>query len=314
MSAVNDLAGKVVLVTGATGFIGRHVVRRIENGLGARLVLLSRRFPSDVGKGAALVTAALEELSPETWRKAGIEQVHVVLHLGAFTPKTRDAADRVDAVYGDNLIGTRSLLDSLPSVPDVIVFSSTLDVYAPVPDGVALDETSPLGPTTLYGSSKLFCEHLVQVYARTQGCRAAILRYGHIFGPGEEAYGKLIPHTIRQLLRGEAPTVYGDGKAERDFLYVEDAVEATLRAAVSHNPDVGPINIVRGTSRPIRDIVEMLANLTGFRGPIQFRSDRPGGPSLRFDNRRMRETLGIWNLVSLEDGLKQEVEHAKGLR
>jgi nucleoside-diphosphate-sugar epimerase len=174
-----------------------------------------------------------------------------------------------------------------------------------------LTEASPLGPTTLYGGSKLFCEQLVRAYGRTSGCRTALLRYGHIFGPGEEAYGKLIPSTIRRLFTAESPTLDGDGSAERDLLYVDDAVEATLRAAVAHQREIGPLNVVRGASMPIRDVVNILVRLTGFPGPVMFRTDRPAGASLRFDNRLMRDTLGTWPLVSLEEGLRREVDHAK---
>lgn len=311
MAGLTGLKGKTVLVTGASGFIGRHLVNRIEDAGGVDLVVVARGPRRSAGTGTTLVPVSLERVSLETWRKAGIDRIDVVLHLGAFTPKTRETADDVEAVYRDNLWGTRSLLNSLPSTPEAIVFSSTLDVYAQTEGGVATSESSSLGPTTLYGSSKLFCEQLVTTYARRRGCGSAILRYGHIFGPGEEAYGKLIPHAIRQLLRGEAPTLDGDGSAERDLLYVGDVVEATLRAAGCGNRELGPVNIVRGASQSIRAVIEILARLTGFRGNIPLRSDRPVGRSYRFTNTRMREMLGDWPLVSLEDGLEREVEYMK---
>jgi len=313
MHALNSLEGKTILVTGATGFIGTHLVRRLHENSGIHLVLLSRKRTGESLGGITWVTAALDELTPETWQAAKVEQIDVVFHLGAFIPKSSETSNCVEAVYKDNLLGTRGLLESLPSEPERIVFSSTIDVYAPLLEGATLTESSPVGSASLYGASKLFCEQLIRTYARQHGCGYAILRYGHIFGPGEEAYKKLIPQTIRQLMRSEAPVLYGDGSAERDFLYVEDAVEATLRAATSDLQELGPVNIVRGESSPIRKIVETLIQLTEFTGGIQYLADKPVGYSLRFDNKKLGELLGKWNLVSLEDGLRQEVEYFRSL-
>lgn len=314
MHALEFLHGKTVLVTGATGFIGSHLVNRLRAAKDIHLVFLSRKSVTENCKNVTWVTASLEQLSLNAWLAAGVKRIDVVLHLGAFIPKSGDAADQVEAVYRDNLLGTRFLLESFPSLPERIVFASTIDVYASSSDTIALSESSPVGPANLYGASKLFCEQLVRAYARKHRCDHAVLRYGHIFGPGEEAFQKLIPQTIRQLMRGEAPVLYGDGSAERDFLYVEDAVEATLRAAVSDTHELGPINIVGGRSRPVRDIVETLMSIVNFQGSIQYLTDKPAGLSLRFDNKRMRDGLGDWDLVSLEDGLKLEVEHFQNLR
>lgn len=309
---MNALQGKVLLVTGATGFIGRCLVSRLQAIPGVRLVLLSRHPQEHSRPNTVWIRGSLESLSPETWRAAGVECIHTVFHLGGFTPKSARYADDVDAVYRDNLLGTRALLESLPETPERTLFSSTLDVYGRVTQTV-LDDTSPLRPVTLYASSKLFCEQLVHTYARDRGCSYTILRYGHIFGPGEEAYRKLIPETIRRLVRGHAPVVHGDGSATRDYLYVTDAVEATLRAATSSVHHLGPVNIVRGSSRPIREIVEILKQITGCSLPTRFTADGSPDRSLSFDNCRMRMLLGDWPLVSLEDGLREEVTYFKGL-
>jgi nucleoside-diphosphate-sugar epimerase len=302
------LDGRSILVTGASGFIGAHLVDRLRQISDARLVLLSRRArPGDGRAGETWISAPLAGLTEGTWRAAGFEGIDVVFHLGAFTPKAASQADDVACVFEDNLIGTRALLESLPAPPGRFVYASTLDVYAPPREGEVLDESSRLGPSGLYGASKLFCEQFVEGWGRRVGCGAVVLRYGHIYGPGESAYRKLIPQAIRGLLRGEPPVLHGGGRAERDYLYVGDAVEATLRAAAGP-PDLGPVNIVSGRSRPIREIVALLARLTGYDGPIESRDGDVPGRSLRWDPSRMRARLGEWPLVPLEDGLWREVE------
>ena len=313
MKYQSALENKTILVTGATGFIGARLVNRLRQVKNARLLLLSRKPVADSNKGGEWICSALDQLTSKQWRQAGVEQIDAVFHLGAFIPKSTADANHIPEVFRDNLIGTRVLLESLPSVPECVVFASTVDVYGPLSEAGPLNEESALGPATLYGASKLFCEKLVQTHANQLGCRCAILRYGHIYGPGEEAYAKLIPQLIRRQLQGESPVLYGDGSAERDFLFVDDAVEATLRAAVSSDHRLGPVNIVRGTSVPIRTIAEILAKCIGVSRDITYLKDKPKGYSLRFDNSLMSEVLGTWNLISLEDGLKREVEYFRSI-
>jgi UDP-glucose 4-epimerase len=304
---VNPLSRKTILLTGATGFIGTHLANRLRQLPDIHLVLLTRQPLSPIAQ-ETVVRSSLDQLTRSTWAEHGISKIDVIFHLGAFTPKRGSEANAIEAIYRDNLIGTRALLESLPNAPEKIVFSSTLDVYAPPTEGQVLIEDSRLEPAGLYGASKLFCEQLVKIHALQQGCGYAILRYGHIYGPGEAAYAKLIPQTIKALLNNESPTLYGDGSALRDFMFVADAVEATMRAAVSTHMHLEPINIVSGDSRPIRFYVELLAEILNTSRNIQYLSEKPNGPSLRFSNLRLRETLGHWEAVDMREGLRQEVE------
>jgi nucleoside-diphosphate-sugar epimerase len=118
----------------------------------------------------------------------------------------------------------------------------------------------------------------------------------------------LIPQTIKALINNERPTLYGDGSAMRDFMFVDDAVEATIRAAVSRHVHLDPINVVSGDSRPIQFYVEMLAEILNTALEIRYLREKPNGPSLRFSNRKLRETLGHWDAVDMRDGLRREVE------
>ena len=302
------LEGKTLLVTGATGFIGSHLVARLRQIRGAKLVLLSRRPRPPEADSVIWIQADCQILSPQLWHSVGVSRLDYVFHLAAETPKVGGATES-DSDYVGNLTGTVALLESLPTVTKRFIFASTLDVYAPFNSGETISETSPIGPCGPYGVSKAACEHAVDEYSRSRGFNCTVLRYGHIYGPGEEAYCKLIPQAIRQLLLGQSPVVYGDGSTERDYLYVADVVEATLRAATSGKPSDGPVNIVRGVSIPIRSVVETLASLTNFRGNIRYLTDKPPGNSLRFDNRKMRVELGDWLAVPLEIGLRREVDY-----
>lgn len=303
--------GKTILVTGATGFIGSHLTDRLKQVRDVRLVLLTRQTNPAKLDSTTWVQSDCQSLSPKTWSSRGITRFDYVFHLAAETPKVAAVPGTTDS-YNTNLTGTVALLESLPEPPKRFVFASTLDVYAPVTSNESINEASPIGPKGPYGISKVACEEAVANYSQSHGLDCVTLRYGHIYGPGEGAYLKLIPQAIRQFLQGQSPDVYGDGSAERDYLYVADLVEASLRAAIC-DPTSRPINLVRGQSVPIRSIVETLAKLTNFAGTIRYLADKPSGNSLRFDNQRMRELLGEWTATPLEIGLQREVEYFRTL-
>lgn len=304
-------AGKTILVTGASGFIGRALLARLERESGAKLVVLSRQGGA-LSPSCTRVQLVLEELTSNSWIDHGVERVDIVFHLAGFIPKRAGDANSIDDAFRSNLTGTRMLLESLPSRPAMFVFFSTIDVYAPAVSG-PVTESSPVDPPTLYGASKFFCEKLVTTHAREHGYDCAILRVGHTYGPGEDAYEKLIPEAIRALLDGKAPVVFGDGSVLRDFMYVDDVVEAAIRSASLSAPEAAPINVVGGRPRPVRDVVDMLTEISGSALPVEYRRDLPGGRSLEFDNTRMRDTLGSWEQVLLGEGLIREVEYFRRL-
>ncbi len=282
-----------ILVTGAGGFIGRRVAARLREAGNARILSLERS------------SVALEALDRAYWRGLRADTIDVVFHLGAYTPKDAASADLIDPIVASNVNGTAALLASLPSTPRHLLFASSLDVYKRV-IGRTIDETSEVGPATLYGASKLFGEELVRSYARTTGCAYSILRLGHVFGPGEERYRRVIPNLIRAMLGGDEPQLSGDGTTERDYLYVDDAVSAIV-AASTLSERIDPINVVRGESISILNIAEHVAELTGYKGAFCFSGEN--GDSLRFDNGALTRTLGVRSFVPFADGLAREIAH-----
>jgi nucleoside-diphosphate-sugar epimerase len=320
VTGVEVLRAKSILVTGATGFIGRHLVTRLASVEGAKVLALARsidggsRPPHWEEAGVVAIPCALENLSPRTWAESGISRIDLVVHLGSHTPKAQAEADDFEPLERTNIRGTRRLLESLPGPPSKVVFASTLDVYKPPDDGQPITEATPLGPVTLYAASKLFSEAQVRLFARSRGIGDAILRYGHIYGPGEGAYRKLIPETIKRVLADAPPTLRGSGEELRDFLYVDDAVEATVRALLSPAPSLGPLNIVHGESVRVVDLLDMVLAASGKNLPVIREETQRNGRSFRFDNKAMREALGAWTLVTLEDGLRRELEAFKESR
>ena len=151
-------------------------------------------------------------------------------------------------------------------------------------------------------------------WAAQSGVEAAILRYGHVYGPGEGAYQKLIPHTIRTVLAGQNPVIYGDGSPERDCVYVSDVVEATVRCATSDRVPVSPVNVVSGVSHPIMDIVQQVIEAAGSTVTVDRKPSQGSDRSFRFDNSAMHANFGTWRLTPLDEGLRTEVDHVRSGR
>jgi UDP-glucose 4-epimerase len=288
--------------------VGAATVRTLARSPDTRVIALARSRPAgDARQNVDWVECALEELTPSHWPFTASTAVDALVHLAAFTPKNAGERDRARDIIDTNVVGMRALLASLPSPPRRLVFCSTLDVYAPAAFDGVVDERSPIGPVGLYGLSKLFGEGLAESYARSAGIEHVTLRLGHVYGPGEERYAKLVPETIRRLLAGTPPRIAGDGRDTRDLLYVDDAAEALARSCVAPLGDSHTINIARGESYPIHDVVDTIATLIGYQGPVERVPRSTDAHSTVFDTSLMTQVLGSWTFVPLVDGLRQEL-------
>ena len=283
---MNSLSNKTILVTGSSGFVGSKLVSRLIHD-GVNVICLPRN----------------QELKCD-------DKIDILFHLGAFTPKTPKMANSIDDIYRSNIMATHSLLQSLPNIPERIVFSSTLDVYA-ISDNDATTEMSKVDPPSLYGSSKLFCEKLITTFAMQNNCKYSILRYGNIYGPGEAAYAKLIPQTIRAILSNISPNIHGNPNALRDFVYIDDVIEATIRSVTHVTDSIEPLNIVSGTSYSVEFFVRKIIEIFNSTISINYTDQDILGISRSFNNSRMLDLLGKWNQIAINDGLQKEIEYFK---
>jgi nucleoside-diphosphate-sugar epimerase len=304
---------RCVILTGASGFIGRHLLERLLADETTRVVVVGRHRPDTLRDRGIFVESDLTKLSAERLAEACSDEVDTVFHLAAAMPKNREQANRWEEMLRGNVEATARLLQALVLAPRRFVFVSTIDVYRPMVPGEALTEETPVEPAAIYGAMKFCAEHLVRIEARRRQFGCTVLRLGHIYGPGEEAFEKLIPQVIRRLLQGNPPVMIGTGNVLRDFLFVQDAVEALVRSALSPAAASQTINIVSGRPVTLRETIETLIQVSGRSVGIEIRADQPDGVSFRFENSRMRRLLGEWPLVPLKEGLKREFAYAASI-
>jgi nucleoside-diphosphate-sugar epimerase len=276
-----------ILLTGETGFLGRGVRRSLE---------------ADPELSLTLLGARLGDLEPGSH-----PDVDVVVHLAAWTTKGAGQSD-VKQIVDSNVLGLQALLGALDPPPRRVVFASTADVYGIRGEG-ELTELSRLDPIDSYAASKLLGEHIVIEDARARGYEACIMRVGHLYGPGEEAYEKFVPASIRALMKGRPPTVVGDGRTRRDLMYVDDAAEAIRRLVGLRDGIPRCVNLAAAETYTLEEIAQTLIEIVGFIGRIRYLSDHANPPSVSFDTGLLRETIGDWRRVTLSDGLRSEIEH-----
>lgn len=271
MDALANLSGRRVLVTGATGFVGRHVVQQ-GLALDVELHALSRTERRSAG-----VRWWQGDLLDEDVIKQVLSQVQPdgILHLAAGGVAYGAARNR--NVLQVNIEGLAILLDAIQEAgikPHVVLAGSGLE-YAP--QDRPLREDDPIAPNSVYGVSKAAATHLARLYAAS--FPITILRLFSLYGPGEQE-PRVVPYVIAQARRG-LPVELTSGEQVRDYTYVTDAAEGFWRALAS--PPIAPAfrvwNLASGFSITLRSFLEMLAQLLGQRGL---------GPDLRFGARPYR--------------------------
>jgi UDP-glucose 4-epimerase len=301
------------LVTGGAGFIGSNLsdalLARGDEVIVVDDLSTGRRENLDraLANGATLVEAdirdraALEEIT-------GRERPEVIFHLAAQIDVRKSIADPAfDAAI--NIGGTANVLEAARAAEARrVVFSSTGGAIYGEGEGqqLPLAEDAPLAPEAPYGQSKFAGEGYLSLFERLYGLSTIPLRLGNVYGPRQDPLGEagVVAIFCGRLREGKQPTVFGDGKQTRDYIYVGDVVAAMLAAAESEA--TGPVNIGTGVETDVLELVSALGELGGDGGfKPEFAPPRTGEVArISIDPARAASELGWTPRMGLKEGLR----------
>jgi UDP-glucose 4-epimerase len=296
------------LVTGGSGFIGSNVVRALlERGDDVRVL---DNFSTGSRANLAGVDVEVVEGELRSYERvhAAVRGVEVVFHLGALGSVPRSVQDPLTS-SAVNVEGTLNvLLAARDEKVRRVVFSSSSSIYGSSGELPRTEEMAP-DPISPYGVAKLAAERYCVSFSRVyESFETVVLRYFNVFGPRQSPYSQyaaVVPLFITHIAAGEPIVVYGDGEQSRDFTYVDNVVDATLRAADAPGASGRIFNVAAGSPASVNELAATIGRILG--KPVQ-REDAPPRPGDVRDSwadvRAAREALGYEPLVTLEQGLQ----------
>jgi len=305
-----------VLITGAAGMYGITLTRRLLAEYSHVEVIGVDDFSRDYhgsdpltveaeqsprltiqrGDFAALSTERLEDLRPDA-----------VVHYAARI-SVPESMDYPSSYFSNNEDGTFRLAHAIAGMrrPPTLIYASSPEVYG-APVRVPMDESHPLQPRSVYAATKVACEmHCLAIY-RWWGHPVVVIRNFNTFGPYQNlaGYPAVIPSFITRALRNEPLRVEGDGTQTRDFMYVDDAVDAYVRVLMAGPRLAGSVfNIGTGRQTSIYEVAEVVVSATNSKSAIEVSPGRRSDlPALCADTGRIEHELGWRAVTSLEAGI-----------
>lgn len=285
-----------ILVTGGSGFIGRHVVSDLLSaGAQVRVVDLAPHPDPTVD----LVQGDIAD--PRTLDEATDGGIDAIVHLAAVTSVLK-SMEHPEETYRTNVEGTNALLQAGRAAgARALVFASTNAVVGPM-EGPAITESGSLRPLTPYGATKAAGEMLMSAYTASYGLRCVVLRLTNVYGPGMQAKDSIVARLMRAVRLGRTFEIYGDGRQVRDYIHAGD-VTAAVRSGLLNPGWAGPVVIGAGRSLSVLEVVEAVRHVTGAELSVTHGPARPGEmPAVIVDPSRAL-SLGWSPQFGFEDGL-----------
>lgn len=308
----SQLKGAAVLISGVTGFIGRHLARAL-NVSGAGVYGLSRTGVLDFTEGHCFVC----DISDRARVNEIIREVRpsYVFHLAANKARSAEIKDFRQCI-DQNLIGTLNLLEAcqLSSCTPRLITLGTCEEYGGA--DAPYFETMREAPVSAYSCSKVAATQLLQTFHRIHGFPVVVLRPSLAYGPGQ-GDEMFLPALIRSLMSGQRFAM-SRGEQTRDYVYIDDVIAALLQAAVCSDATGQVINISSGEPTRIVDVTKLVVGLIGNSietlldiGKIEYRQ----GEAMNYwaDRSKAKQLLGWEPNVSLRDGLARTVEYYRSI-
>src|SRR6202042_1688849 len=298
------------VVTGGAGFIGSNTVDELVK-RGHSVVVLDdlsagkEENLAEVRNKITFIKGSITDI--EIVRKA-MHEADYVLHLAARTSVPRSVKDPI----GSNTINIDGTLNVLVAARDAkvrrVVFAASSSAYGESASLPKIETMRP-APISPYGVTKYVGEMYAQVFGRVYGLENACLRYFNVFGPRQDPtsqYSGVLSRFMLAVIEGQAPVIYGDGEQSRDFTYVENIVDETLRACEAPEASGLVFNGGTGARITLNQVLKMLSRITGQTIQAKYDVARNGDiRDLQADVSLARKILGYEPRVQFEEGLKQ---------
>jgi len=310
----------IALVTGGAGFIGSHIASALASA-GARLRIiddLSTGYRENLEEIKGDVDFIHGSLADEKSLRKAIEDVELVFHEAAIpsVPRSIEEPRQTHIASVDSTFSL--LLAARDNKVRRVVYAASSSAYGDQPTLPKVETMLP-EPLSPYAVAKLVGEHYCQVFTRVYGLETVSLRYFNVFGPRQDPssqYSGVISRFISALLGGERPVIYGDGEQSRDFTYIDNVVDANLKAAESPRAVGQVINIANGERISLNQLLTELKSLTGKAGVVaDYEAARAGDVKHSLaDIARARDLLGFEPRVDLRTGLELTIDWWKQSR
>jgi len=312
-----SLKNKNILVTGGAGFIGSHLVDRLILEKPKRLVVLDNFFLGNMRnleeakKNFPKLKIYKSSLTNYNKTKKIIleNKIEVIFNLAAIPLPT--SLIKPEWSYSEIVQMALNLcrLAREDKFKTLIHFSSS-EAYGTA-QKVPMSEEHPLVPRTAYAAGKASADHIVMAYCNCFGIDASIIRPFNNYGPrqNEKTYAGVIPLTIKRIKQDKNPIIYGDGKQTRDFIYVQDTVDATIKVYNSKNTRGKILNIASGKEIRIIDLVKEIMNILDYKKAIKFEAPRKGDVQRHCaDISLAKKLINFKPRTSFSEGMKKTVD------
>lgn len=319
LEAAMGLSG-IALVTGGAGFIGSSIASALTAS-GARVRViddLSTGYSENLDEIGGDIDFVRASVADETALRRALEDVELVFHEAAI-PSVPRSIENPRQTHTASVDSTFSLLlASKEKKVRRLIYAASSSAYGDQPTLPKREDMLP-DPLSPYAVAKLVGEYYCQVFTRVYGLETLSLRYFNVFGPRQDPssqYSGVISRFISALLQDQPPVIYGDGEHSRDFTYIDNVVEANLKAAQTNKGLGSVINVATGQRVSLNQLLHEIKDLTG-KGDVNVDYQQPRAGDVVHslaDISRAREFLGFEPRVGLREGLQLTINWWKQSR
>lgn len=309
---INQLNNQKVLVTGATGFIGSHLVERLVSvhsqviavgpGVGWR-----QNVKRLIERGEVRFVKLASFWDPKSIEriKSSFQGVEYVIHLAYVMPNGNNLIEIASKDLRKNVLGTLTFIKSLPQSVKKIIFASSCMVYG-LNSTTPVSETSIVKPGSVYASGKFVTENYLRLFASERQISMTVLRYATVYGPFETD-PRAIPNFIRCVLAEKPPVIYGDGNDVRDYVNVKDVIEATAMALVNDKTNFEIFNIGSGRGYSTKEVADHIIKLSGKCVELSIQKRYSDAQKIICDISKAKDKLGYVPSIEFLKGLTEEI-------